>query len=83
MCVVKLFIQNFDYGCVLEKGYTNLQLSANPNQKLQYRKFGITGLKSSFRATEKYVYFLGYLNFSSRYGFPKLNATYHFHLKSG
>ena len=64
--------QNFDCGCVLKKGYANLQLSANPNEdKLQCRKFGISGLKSSLRATEKY-------GLPSRYGLPKLNATYHF-----
>ena len=52
-------------------------------KKLQYRTFGITGLKSSFRATEKYVYCLGYFHCSSRYGFPKLKATDHFNLRSG
>ena len=34
--------QNFDCGCILKKGYANLYLLASPNQKLQYRKFGIT-----------------------------------------
>ena len=59
-------------------------LLANPSKKLQYRKFGITGfidninLKCSLRATEKYPYCLEYLLFISRYGFLKLNATYHF-----
>ena len=69
--------QNFDCGYVLKKSYTNLQLS-NRNKKLQYRKFGITGLKSSLRATEKYAYCLDYLHFTSRYRFPKLNAMHHF-----
>ena len=50
-------------------------------KKLQYRKFGITGLESSLKATEKHAYCLGYLHFTSRYGFPKLNATYDFYLK--
>ena len=40
--------------------------------KLQHRKFGITGLKNSLRAIEKYVHCLDYLHFTSRYGFPKL-----------
>ena len=68
--------QNFDCGCVLKKGYANLQIQT---KKLQYRKFGIAGLKSSLKATEKYAYCLGYLHFTSRYGFP---TTYHFYLKS-
>ena len=50
--------QNFDCGYVLKKDYANLQLSANRNTKLQYRKFEITGLKSNLRATEKYAYCL-------------------------
>ena len=48
---------------------------------LQCRKFGITGLKSSLRVTEKYAYCLVYLHFIWRYGFPKLNATYNFTIK--
>ena len=36
-------------------------------QTKKYRKFGITGLKSSYRATEEYAYCLGYLHFTSRY----------------
>ena len=58
-------------------------ISESKQKKSQYRKFGMTGLKSNLRATEKYAYCLGYLHFTSRYGFPKLNATYHFYLKSG
>ena len=66
--------QNFDCGCILKKCYANLHLIA----------IGITGfidninLKCSLRATEKYPYCLEYLLFISRYGFLKLNATYHF-----
>ena len=31
---------------------------------------------TAFRVTEQYTYWLGYLHFTSRYGFPKLNATH-------
>ena len=37
---------------LFKKGYANYQRIQT--KKLQYRKFGITGLKSSLRATEKY-----------------------------
>ena len=30
--------QNFDCGCVLKKGYTNLQLSVNPNKQITIQK---------------------------------------------
>ena len=30
--------QNFDCGCVLKKGYANLQLLANPNKKITIQK---------------------------------------------
>ena len=63
----KAIHQNFNCGCVLKKGYANLQLSANQNKKLQYRKFEITGLKSSLGATEKYAYCLGYLHWLSKF----------------
>ena len=73
--------QNFDCGCVLKKGYANLKLpvSANPNQKITIQKIW-NYWQSSLRATEKYVYCLSYL---PKYGVPKLNATYHFYIKSG
>ena len=39
-------------------------------------------MTSMLTATEVYAYCLDYLQFISRYGFPKLNATYHFIVKS-
>ena len=76
--------RNLDCGCVHKKRLRKFALiSKSKPQKLQYRKFGIAGLKSSLRATEKYAYCLGYFHFTSRYGFPKLDATYHFYIKSG
>ena len=39
------------------------------------KSYRVTGLNGSLSAAEKYAYFLGYLHFTSRYGFPKLNNT--------
>ena len=69
--------QNFDCCYVLKKGYANLQFSTNANKKYSTENL----VKSSLRATEKYAYCLGYLHFTSRYGFPKLNTMYHFYTK--
>ena len=58
--------QNFDCGCVLKKNVTQIcNYQRIQTKKLQYRKFGITGLKSSLRATKKYAYCLGYLHFTN------------------
>ena len=69
--------QNFDCCYVLKKGYANLQFSTNANKKYSTENL----VKSSLRATERYAYCLGYLHFTSRYGFPKLNAMYHSYTK--
>ena len=71
MCVVRLFIKistvdAFSKNVTQICNYQRIQIN-----KLQYKKFGITGLKSSLGVTEKYAYCLGYLHFTSRYGFQK------------
>ena len=63
--------QNFDCGCIIKKGLRKFAIISESKPKNYNTKFGITGLKSSLRATEKYAYCLGYLHFTSRYGFPK------------
>ena len=74
MCVVRLFIKISTVVAFSKKvtmqicNYQRIQ-----SKKLQYRKFGITGLKTSLRATEKYAYCLGYLQFMA---FQSWNAIY-------
>ena len=80
MCVVRLFIKISTVVAFSKKVTQICNYQRIQTKKLQYRKFGIAGLKSSLKATEKYAYCLGYLHFTSRYGFP---TTYHFYLKSG
>ena len=63
LCVVRLFIK-ISTVVVFSTKITQI-ISESKQKKLQYRKFGITGLKSSLKATEKYAYCLGYLHFTS------------------
>ena len=49
-------------------------VSKPKNKILPYTKDRITGLKSSLRVTQN-VHMPGLLHFTSRYGFPKLNAV--------
>ena len=72
----KAYIVQFER-CVCTKKNFAIQkefISESKQQKMQYRKDRITGLKISIRATEKCVYCLDYFYFTSRYGLPKLNA---------
>ena len=50
--------QNFDCGCILKKlcKFALISESTHTHKKNQYKKFGITGLKSKLRATEKYAH---------------------------
>ena len=76
--------QNFDCGYikVVMQIHTYQRVQTN-KKELQYRKFGITGLKTSRTATKKYAYTLGYHHYTSRYDFPKLSTTVPFYIKSG
>ena len=74
-------LQNSLINVLIRNLTTDLWLACPNHKMLQCRKFGITGLKSSLRVTEKYADCLVYLHFIWRYGFPKLNATSNFTIK--
>ena len=79
MGVVRLFI-NISTVVTFSKKITRIcNYQRIQTKKLQYRKFGITGLKSSLRITEKHAYHLGYLHFTSRIWLSKVKCyVYHF-----
>ena len=69
--------QNFVCGCRslhYQPGLRRFALiNGSKPKKIAIQKIWNYCLKLS--ATEKYAYFLGYLHFTLRYGFPKLNNT--------
>ena len=82
MCVVRLFIEistvvAFSIKVTQICNYQRIQ-----TKKLQYRKFGITGLKSSFRVTEKYIIMLpGLPSFFLKIWLSKVKCYVPFSLK--
>ena len=83
MCVVRLFIKISTVVVFSKKVMQICNYQRIQTKKLHCKNLAIAGLKSNFKATEKYAYCLDYLHFASRYGFSKLNATFHFYIKSG
>ena len=71
----RAFLVHNSMHCGTAAWLVRLPRIVRPKNKLQPKKVTNTGLKSSPRVIEWYAHRLGYLHFTSRYGFPKSNGT--------